>query len=88
MLQRKLGKRIAELRRSRGLTQVQLAQKLGCSVEFMSLVERGVNGPTVAGLEKLAKMLKVDVVELFTFERRPSAGASRPDESRSADTSG
>ena len=68
MLQKKLGQRIADLRRSRDLTQEQLAEALDCSVEFISLVERGVNAPSVAGLEKFAKVLKVDVRELFTFE--------------------
>ena len=70
MLQRKLGKRIAELRRLRKLTQEQLAEAVGCSVEFISLVERGVNAPSVAGLEKFAKVLKVEVKELFTFEEK------------------
>ena len=70
MLQRKLGKRIAELRRLRKLTQKQLAEAVGCSVEFISLVERGVNAPSVAGPEKFAKVLKVDVRELFAFEEK------------------
>lgn len=70
MLQRKLGQRIATLRKARKLTQEQLAEALGCSVEFISLVERGVNAPSVAGLEKFAKVLKVEVKELFTFEEK------------------
>ena len=70
MLQQKLGTRIADLRRGLKLTQVQLAKAVGCSVEFISLVERGVNAPSVAGLETFAKVLKVEVAELFTFERR------------------
>ena len=70
MLQRKLGQRIAALRKARKLTQEQLAERLGCSVEFISLVERGVNAPSVAGLEKFAKILKVEVRELFTFEEK------------------
>lgn len=68
MLQRKLGRRIAILRRARKLTQENLAEAVGCSVEFISLVERGVNAPTVAGLEKFAEALKVQVHELFEFE--------------------
>jgi hypothetical protein len=32
------------------------------------LVERGVNAPSVAGLEKFAKALKVDIKELFDFQ--------------------
>jgi transcriptional regulator with XRE-family HTH domain len=70
MLQRKLGKRIAELRCSRQLTQVKLAKRIGYSMEFVSLVERGVNGPSIAGLEKFAKVLKVEVADLFQFERK------------------
>ena len=70
MLQKKLGQRIASLRKTRKLTQEQLAEALGCSVEFISLVERGVNAPSVAGLEKFAKVLKVEVKELFTFEEK------------------
>lgn len=70
MLQRKLGQRIAGLRKARKLTQEQLAEAIGCSVEFISLVERGVNAPSVAGLEKFAKTLKTEVKELFNFEEK------------------
>ena len=70
MLQKKLGRRIANLRKAKKLTQEQLAEALSCSVEFISLVERGVNGPSVAGLEKFAKILKVEVRELFIFEEK------------------
>ena len=70
MLQKKLGQRIAGLRRSNELTQEQLAEAVNCSVEFVSLVERGVNAPSVAGLEKFAKVLKVEVRDLFTFDGR------------------
>lgn len=68
MLQRKLGKRIANIRRSLALTQEQLAEAVGCSVEFISLVERGVNAPSVAGLEKFSKALHVEPQDLFKFK--------------------
>jgi transcriptional regulator with XRE-family HTH domain len=70
MLQKRLGQRIADLRRNRRLTQVQLARAVGGSVEFISLVERGVNAPSVARLEDFARALKVEVVDLFTFTGR------------------
>ncbi len=85
MLQEKLGTRIADLRRELKLTQVQLAKAVRCSVEFISLVERGVNAPSVAGLEKFAKVLKVEVVELFTFN--PRKGTRRPVRKQSTTTS-
>jgi transcriptional regulator with XRE-family HTH domain len=77
MLQRKLGIRIADLRKARQLTQVQLAKAVGCSVEFISLVERGVNAPSVAGLAKFARVLKVEVADLFTFAARKGPVKSR-----------
>ena len=70
MLQKRLGERIAVLRKARELTQAQFAKAIGCSVEFISLVERGVNAPSVVGLEKFASVLKVNVVDLFTFPRQ------------------
>jgi transcriptional regulator with XRE-family HTH domain len=70
VLQQKLGKRIGDLRRVKKLTQEQLAEAVGCSVEFISLVERGVNAPSVAGLEKFSEALNVEVKELFTFEEK------------------
>ena len=69
-LQEKLGQRIASLRESRKLTQARLGKSVGCSVDFISLVERGINAPTVARLENFAKVLNVEVVDLFTFGRR------------------
>ena len=70
MLQKKLGQRIAEIRRAKKLTQEQLAEAIGCSVEFISLVERGVNAPSVAGLENFANVLQVEVRELFIFNEK------------------
>jgi transcriptional regulator with XRE-family HTH domain len=63
-----LGRRIATLRKRSGFTQEQFAEAAEYSVEFISLVERGVNSPTVAGIEKMAKVLKVEPRDLFTFE--------------------
>jgi transcriptional regulator with XRE-family HTH domain len=67
VIEKSLGERIAELRKANGLTQEQLAEKAGYSVEFISLVERGLNAPSVAGLAKIAKALKVEVKDLFDF---------------------
>jgi transcriptional regulator with XRE-family HTH domain len=37
------------------------------SVDFLSLLERGINAPSFETLERLARALKVRVVELFNF---------------------
>jgi transcriptional regulator with XRE-family HTH domain len=60
-----LGKQIAGFRRKAGLTQEQLAELTGYSVDFIGLVERGINAPTVARLEDIAAALHVEVWQLF-----------------------
>lgn len=67
MLHRKLGQRIASLRKANQFTQEQLAEAVGCSVKFIGLVEHGVNAPSVEGLGKIAKVLKVEIKDLFDF---------------------
>ncbi len=69
MLAQLLGRRIATLRKRSGFTQEQFAEAAGYSVEFISLVERGINSPTVAGIERIANVLKVEAKVLFTFEK-------------------
>ena len=65
-----LGKRIADLRRDRGFSQETLAEKTGYSTEFISLVERGINAPSVEGLDRIASALEVEIKELFNFNRQ------------------
>lgn len=67
VLKKQLGRRIAELRQVARLTQKKLAKRTGYSVEFVSLVERGINAPSVEGCEKIAKALRVCVKDLFNF---------------------
>jgi len=67
VINRALGKRIAELRRAKGLVQEQLADRAGYSTEFIGLVERGINAPSVAGLERIARALGSEIKDLFDF---------------------
>ncbi len=67
-LYRLLGKNIAHFRRQAKLTQEQLAEKTDYSVDFIGLVERGVNAPTVARLADIAKVIGVDLWQLFCPE--------------------
>ncbi|WP_392532282.1 helix-turn-helix domain-containing protein [Nostoc sp. C117] len=42
-----------------------MAELSGYSVEFISLIERGINAPTIDGLEKIAQILNCKVQILF-----------------------
>jgi transcriptional regulator with XRE-family HTH domain len=64
----KFGKRLKTLRHQANLTQEQLAEATDISVDFLSLIERGINAPSFGNLEKLAKVLGMSVQELFRFD--------------------
>lgn len=66
-LRYRFGKRLRFIRRQKDLTQEQLAEAVGISVEFLSNLERGINAPSFETLEKLAVVLAVSVQELFAF---------------------
>ena len=57
----KTGKQIAMLRKSKGLTQNELGERLGVSFQAVSKWERGETLPDVAVLPDLAKVLETTV---------------------------
>ncbi len=50
------------------MTQEQFAEALEISVDFLSLIERGINAPSFETLERIAKRLRLSLADLFTFE--------------------
>lgn len=66
-LRRRFGERLRELRKQAGLSQEQLAERAHLSVDFVSLMERGINAPSFETLEKLSEALGVPVREFFDF---------------------
>ena len=54
-----IGKVIRELRRERGLTQTQLADKISSTQDTISLWELGKSYPDILNLVKLAKLFEV-----------------------------
>ena len=73
MILNQFGKRLSFLRKQKGLTQQELAESSEYSVEFISLVERGLNGPTLKGIEKLAQALSILPKDLFDFKNRKNS---------------
>lgn len=66
----KFGAFVAQLRRERGLTQKELADKLFISNKAISKWETGVSLPDVGLLVPLAEVLGVTVTELLRGERQ------------------
>lgn len=67
-LRSKFGERVRQIRTERQLSQEQFAELIGMSVDFLSLIERGVNAPSFEKLELMSERLQVPVAALFTFE--------------------
>lgn len=68
----KTGALIKELRKEKGLTQSQLAERLHITDRAVSKWERGLCAPDIALLEPLSAILGVSVVELLEGNRRIS----------------
>ena len=51
----------------RKMTQEEFAEFVSVSVDFLSLIERGINAPSFETLEYMARRLKVPVKALFDF---------------------
>lgn len=66
-----LGSFIRSKRRTLKLTLVKVADKLGCSVGFMSRMELGQvpGGPTLNFLERLADVLDLDIIKLVDLKQ-------------------
>ena len=64
----KFGLRIKAIRLARKMSQEQFAELLGISVDFLSLIERGINAPSFENLDVFSAQLGVPLSELFTFD--------------------
>lgn len=64
------GNALRELRLVKGFTQEQLANELGVEISQISRIERGVINTSVTTLYAISKKLKIEVSELFVFDKQ------------------
>ena len=62
------GLRIAELRRQLNISQEELAERCGVHRTYIGSIERGEKSPTLNTIEKFAKGLGVEIIELFKYD--------------------
>ena len=67
-----VGEEVKRLRQAKGWTQEQLAVYAGSSQPTVNLLEAGKRNPSASTLEKLARALEVEVVDLFPKASAPS----------------
>lgn len=66
-----LGRKIAELRKAQGMTQLELADKMGVTDKAVSKWERDLSCPDIGSFSHLAEILHVSVDELLQIKRAP-----------------
>ncbi len=67
-LRERFGHRLRTIRLARKLSQEQFAELLGISVDFLSLIERGINAPSFENLDAFSAQLKIPLSVLFDFD--------------------
>ena len=70
-----VGRRVAEIRAERGLTQERLAEALNVSPKYVQRIEAGRENLTIESLVRIANHLRVKVGALF---ERPATRVVRP----------
>ena len=70
MVQIKVGAFLKDLRKEKGITQEQLAEKLGVSGRTISRWETGKNMPDISLLVEIAEFFDVSIPEIIKGERK------------------
>jgi transcriptional regulator with XRE-family HTH domain len=62
---KKIGQKLKKARKNSGITQEQLAEKVGMHYTSISRIETGDANPPVQTINKIAKALKIPLSDLF-----------------------
>ncbi len=77
-----LGRSIKLCRTNRGLSQEELARKVGLSASYISLIEKGDRDPAISTAEKIATALGVPMSLLTFLAAEPGELKGVPEEVR------
>lgn len=72
------GRRVAELRAARGMTQQALATELEVSLQYVQRIEAGRENLTIRSLHRVSDALKAKVPDLFVSPQSTAARVGRP----------
>jgi len=61
----KFGKNVREKRKEKGLSQEQLSFKADLHRTYIGMIERAEKNITLSNIEKIAKALEVEIIELL-----------------------
>jgi transcriptional regulator with XRE-family HTH domain len=79
-VQQRLAANVRRLRKETGLSQEDFANKHSIDRTYVSGIERGVRNPTILVVERFARALKADVIDLLSEPKEhqePTQGQPR-----------
>ena len=76
-MKKTLGTMIAELRKQHGMTQLELAEKMGVTDKAVSKWERDLSCPDINSIPDLAEILGVSVEDLMQVKKEAEAPVSK-----------
>lgn len=71
MINKKIGEKIRQLRKGWGLSQSELAEKIGVSFQQVQKYEKGSSAVSVARLQQISEVLDVDITAFFKQGETP-----------------
>ena len=60
-----IGQKIKKYRQEKGISQVKMAEIIGVTPTYVGFIEQGVRNPSIATIDKIARVLGVKLSELF-----------------------
>lgn len=63
----KFGQRVRMLRKSKNLSQEQLAELTGFHRNYIGMIERGERNPALVNIEVFANAFEISLIDLFSF---------------------
>lgn len=76
-MKKTLGTMIAELRKQQGMTQLELAEKMGVTDKAVSKWERDLSCPDIHSIPNLAQILGVSVEDLMQTKKEAQPSESK-----------
>ena len=76
-MKKTLGTMIAERRKQHGMTQLELAEKMGVTDKAVSKWERDLSCPDISSIPNLAEILGVSVEDLIQVKKEAEAPAGK-----------
>lgn len=64
---KQLGIKIRQARKKKRLTQIELAEQAGFSLQHLGDIERGTANPTLSCLQKISEIMDMTVADLFAL---------------------